>query len=435
MPNTPPAPDEETARSLATAVARSAELVAELEDRTTRLDTANGELAAANARSAELVAELQSQREELEWANANLRQEGEARKRLLGVVAHDLRGGLGSVLALAEQVRDTHAGDAAKRLPREIARLLKLLETLLGGSQEDADHLVLRAQSLAMERVLADIVEAHRHTAERKDQHLHLTCAPAEIRLDADPIRLRQALDNLLSNAIKFTPHGGRIDVMAIETRGDVEISVSDDGPGLTADDLDRVFGEFSRLSATPTGGEASHGLGLAIVQRIAVAHGGSAHAANRGKRGGACFRIHLPAPVTPGDRRRVLLVDDDRGNRRLLGSQLERLGLYFEECEDGAEAISRVLSAAPGYYDLVLMDVEMPGMTGLEATERIRQGGIDTARLPIVAVTGHADAEHVHEALRRGMNDIVTKPLRNPAVRCLLRRWGRRSPQPTTGR
>ncbi|MBK8975678.1 MAG: hybrid sensor histidine kinase/response regulator [Planctomycetes bacterium] len=419
---------EQVTRALGAAVARSAELVVDLEERTAELDRANRELAAANVRGAELVAELQCRREELEWANASLRHADESNKRLLSAAAHDLRGGLGRILGFAECVG---AGDTSMvgRLEQEAGRLVELLERLLGDSRDESDHIVLRPQAVLLEQLIADVATSHGPDAARKDQRLVVSSAPDEIRLDADPVRLRQAIDNLVSNAIKFSPPGSRIEVIALETRGDVEISVIDEGPGLTEDDLARVFGEFQRLSARPTGGEASHGVGLSIVRSIAEAHGGTARAKNRGDRKGARFSILLPSPVRPGDVRRVLVVDDERSNRRLLVAQLERAGHTTEECADGAEAVCRVLSGAPGWFDLVLMDLEMPGMDGLGAATRIREGGHDADRLPIVAVTGHTDRAHVVAVLDSGMNDLLAKPVRAAGVRCLLRRWCRTQP------
>ncbi len=429
-------PNDEHAHSvedaLAQAVARAAELVAEVEERSERLDAANHELAAANVRAAELVVELQSRREELEWANASLRQVDESNRRLLRVAAHDLRGGLAGVDAMLE------LGDTASART-EVDRLARLLEELLGESRQDLDHVVLRAQVVRLEGLLDDAVRAHQPAALRKEQTIRWSCVPDEVRLDADPIRLRQVVDNLLSNAVKFGPRGGAVSIEATEVRGAVTLTIRDEGQGFEAEDLERVFGEFEMLSARPTAGESSHGIGLSIVRRIVEAHGGTVTARNRTDRSGAEFRIDLPAPVQVGCACRILVVDDEAVNRRYLRAQLERVGHTVEECEDGQDAVFRILNAAPDYYDLALLDLEMPILGGLDVLRRVRSMGGDRVDVPFVVVTGHTDSEVLSDALDAGASDLVIKPLRSPGVRCLLRRWcvarGSASAAPTARR
>ena len=147
--------------------------------------------------------------------------------------------------------------------------------------------------------VLADVVTANRALAERKRQSINLVTPPVRWA-NCDPERLREAVDNLLSNAIKYSPSGGKIE---LSMEGDTEftlILVKDEGPGLSQEDLGRLFGRFQRLSAKPTAGESSTGLGLSIVKRIVELHGGTVAAQSDGPGLGSTFSIRLPMTAEP---------------------------------------------------------------------------------------------------------------------------------------
>jgi signal transduction histidine kinase len=143
--------------------------------------------------------------------------------------------------------------------------------------------------------MLSDVVMANRSQAERKKQTLLLVSPPHQ-KWNCDPDRLREAIDNLVSNAIKYSPVGGRIELAMSVAADGACISVKDEGAGLTTDDMARVFGRFQRLSAKPTAGEGSTGLGLSIVKRIVELHDGKVSAESEGPGRGATFTIRLPA-------------------------------------------------------------------------------------------------------------------------------------------
>ncbi|MFH1681224.1 MAG: response regulator [Candidatus Eisenbacteria bacterium] len=418
---------------LAGANARSAELVAELEERSEELQRANEKLARANAISAELVAELQARREELEWANTNLMRAGEEKKRILSVVAHDLRGGIGSIHNLALLLSESTGGTRAEvvqhiaLLRDESGRLLHLLESILQEAQTGGGR-------LEIQRVPTDLGLLVRETIRFQEGHAHgkgqLLAADIPDRVpvvESDSLRIRQVLDNLVSNAVKYSPSSARIVVRVWETEGEVGISVLDEGPGLTDEDLGKVFGEFCRLSAKPTGGEESHGLGLAIAKRIIEAHGGRIWAENRTDSKGAHFGFSLSREGAEVGALSVLVADDGAINRSIAKKFLEKAGHSVEIAADGLEAIDLVRRRR---YDLILMDVEMPGMSGLEATIEIRSKEDAENRLPIIALTGHADRESREACLRAGMDDVVVKPFDPKTLRLAVNRWARRHPR-----
>jgi signal transduction histidine kinase len=158
---------------------------------------------------------------------------------------------------------------------------------------EDSDNIALRHDSFDLPKLVAEVVDANRTLAERKEQIITLS-TPPDLTGWGDADRLREAFDNLLSNAVKYSPLKGAI---LVEVSGDEDgavVSVSDSGPGLSPEDEARLFGRFQRLSAKPTGGESSTGLGLSIVKRIVDLHGG-AILVDKGPLGGARFTLSLP--------------------------------------------------------------------------------------------------------------------------------------------
>jgi signal transduction histidine kinase len=159
----------------------------------------------------------------------------------------------------------------------------------------DTIDIAIRNEPIDLAAMLAEIVVSNRALAEKKQQNIHFASPPHQI-WNCDPDRLREAVDNLVSNAIKYTPLGGRMELsMSVDDRG-IAIRVKDEGPGLSQEDMSRLFGRFQRLSARPTGGESSTGLGLSIVKRIVELHGGTVDAQSAGPGQGATFIIRLPA-------------------------------------------------------------------------------------------------------------------------------------------
>jgi len=422
--------------NLAQANVRSAELVAEVEAKNDLLGRSNGNLARANARSAELVAELQARREEMEWINTGLRQANEETKRVLGVAAHDVRSGLNGIYGfsdlLAEQIAgsDSEAGYRAGMIRDESKRLIDLLESLLNETSSKMGREKLRTTTVDLLDLLRDSLEIQSGTAIRKGQVLTIRKIDDEMAVDADSVRIRQVYDNLISNAVKYAPADSEIVIQMLAEEGMVGAAVLDQGPGLTRTDLENVFGEFAQLSAKPTGGEESHGLGLSIARKIVDQHGGKIWAENREDGPGARFGFLLPAAGGGVGSCNVLVVDDEPIIRKLFAELLRRFGHSADFCADGREALEAVQHSE---YDLVLMDVEMAEMNGKETTLAIRELGLDEEHLPIIAVTGHGDPAHLSECLNSRMNDTITKPITAENLKSLLGKWARRRTPPVT--
>jgi len=173
-------------------------------------------------------------------------------------------------------------------------RVTEIIDSLISDAMADAHDITIRREPVDLVALLRDLVDANQPLAARKDQTITLA-APATIDSLCDSDRIREAIDNVLSNAIKYSPIGGRIDV-GVDRRGDsAVIRVTDDGPGLSPEDTTRLFGRFQRLSAKPTAGETSTGLGLSIVKRIVDLHGGTVTAESAGP-SGTTFVIAIPS-------------------------------------------------------------------------------------------------------------------------------------------
>jgi signal transduction histidine kinase len=174
-----------------------------------------------------------------------------------------------------------------------------MVDHLISDAMADAFDITIRREPVDVAALVKEVAEANQPLAVNKQQAIHVT-APANIVTMCDTDRIREAIDNLISNAIKYSPIGGKITVAVTHEGHDTIIRVSDEGAGLSPEDLGRLFGRFQRLSAKPTAGESSTGLGLSIVKRIIDMHGGEVTADSDGPGKGSTFTISLPATEMP---------------------------------------------------------------------------------------------------------------------------------------
>jgi signal transduction histidine kinase/DNA-binding NarL/FixJ family response regulator len=265
------------------------------------------ELQEANAcleeRVRQRTRELQRANMRLSARWAQLQRANAFKSEVLGTVAHDLKNPLGVILGRAEIVTEMVEDGASSvdSIKTQIAhirtaaqRVREFIESLISDAMADALDITVRPEPADLIALLRDLVEANQPLAARKKQTITFA-APAAIDLVCDSDRIREAIDNVLSNAIKYSPIGGSIDVAAERSDLGAVIRITDQGPGLSAEDIARLFGRFQRLSAKPTGGESSTGLGLSIVKRIVDLHGGTVVAETTGP-SGTTFRIVIPS-------------------------------------------------------------------------------------------------------------------------------------------
>ena len=236
-----------------------------------------------------------------QWAR--LRQANSFKSEILGTVAHDLKNPLGVILGRTEILKEMigRAGALDDGVQAQIAyirdaanRLTGMVEDLVTDAMADALDITIRREPVDISVLVREVAEANRPLAARKEQTITVS-APPEHTAMCDVDRIREAIDNLISNAIKYSPIGGTIDIIVTQEAGNIVVQVKDQGAGLSPEDISRLFGRFQRLSAKPTAGETSTGLGLSIVKRIVDLHGGRITVESAGHAKGATFNMQLP--------------------------------------------------------------------------------------------------------------------------------------------
>ena len=265
------------------------------------------QLQLANTRLEERVAartqELTNANRRLAAQWARLRQANSFKSEILGTVAHDLKNPLGVILGRTEILKEMIAGAGAldENVKVQIAyirdaanRLTEMVDDLVADAMADALDITVRREPVDITVLVQEVAEANRPLAARKQQTITVA-APANHIAMCDADRVREAIDNLVSNAVKYSPIGGAIDLLVGEEDGGILVQVSDQGAGLSPEDISRLFGRFQRLSAKPTAGESSTGLGLSIVKRIVDLHGGRIVVESAGPGQGATFKMTLP--------------------------------------------------------------------------------------------------------------------------------------------
>jgi signal transduction histidine kinase/CheY-like chemotaxis protein len=364
-----------------------------------------------------------------------------AKSAFIAMVSHELRTPLGAILSgaadLARDAADARTKDKGALIADAGAMMRSLLNDLLDHSKIEAGRMSVEVLDFDPKALVNDTARFWRAGAKAKGLSLKMTGGrdlPAWLR--GDPVRIRQILNNLLSNAIKFTAEG-RVEI-AVEARRQGEawqlsVAVSDTGPGLTAEQLSRLFTAYDQLGADTARTFGGTGLGLSISRDLAQLMGGDL-IAQAPAGGGARFVLSLPAPEgaapsQPAPRASVpqvfagapmaLVVDDHEVNRRVLDQILRALGLRVETAADGEAALT---IAGARRFDVILMDVNMPGLDGLDATRRLRAQGPNTVT-PVIAVTAGVSPAERAACAAAGMNDCVEKPFEVASLHTALAR------------
>ncbi|MBP7703995.1 MAG: response regulator [Caulobacter sp.] len=376
------------------------------------------------ARRAEITALAQAERrlEEAEAAMAD-------RAAMAAIVSHELRTPVSAILAGAQVMRGdqaservTHAADLIVDASRLMAAMLN---DLLDHSKIEARAMSLETRDFELRTLVEETVRFWEPQARTKG--LTIECAPPETMwIKGDPFRIRQILNNLISNAIKFTEHGavlleatGAVDAEARRIR----FRVRDQGPGITADAMQRLFAPFAQGSAEVARTYGGTGLGLTVSRDLARLMGGELTADSAVGQGATfTFEVALPAgepcdEASHGDapeprlqrRLRVLAVDDHEINRRTLALVLQPLDVEFATASNGQDALD-VLAERP--FDVVLMDVNMPGIDGNEATRRLRASDGQNAGVPVIGFSAGAEPAQIAACHAAGMTDWLPKPL-----------------------
>ncbi len=367
---------------------------------------------------------------ELERARKRAEAAAAAKSAFLANMSHELRTPLTSIVGFSRLMGDrddlsTETRHFAKRISDASVALLAVINDVLDFSKLEAGQFALEIQPLSMRRLVEESTGLIAIQAAAKGLEVHTEFDPnLPDQVTGDIARLRQVLLNFLSNAVKFTESGGVSIKVAYADRGEpghMRVSVTDTGAGIPPDGVAKLFERFSQAEISINRTHGGTGLGLAICKGITELMGGEIGVdTEEGK--GSTFWFDVPAPPAAAAQPevtdvaspevpalRLLVVDDTPVNRELVRLMLTPLGLDIEEAGGGAEAV-RLALARP--FDLILMDVRMPGVDGLEATRVIRATSVLNARTPILALTADVQTENYAACREAGMDDVVAKPI-----------------------
>jgi PAS domain S-box-containing protein len=364
-------------------------------------------------------------------AKAEAESANRAKAEFLANVSHEIRtpmNGILSALHLLEREPISEEGRELMRHADDSGRMLsQLLNDVLDFSKIEAGELDLSPEPMNVGEALQAVVALLASQARAKGVDLRYDIAGQDLWIEADPVRVRQAIFNLVGNAVKFTSAGHVIVHLAIGPAGDgrryVRLEVEDTGIGMSAEAQSHLFERFRQAEGDAVRRFGGTGLGLSITQALVGMMGGEITFSSVAGEG-STFRMVFDAPAAEAvgappveegllEGVAILLVEDNPTNRLMARTLLTRLGACVEEAEDGLLGLE---AARRGAHDLILMDVQMPHMDGIEATRAIRGLASAVAQTPIIGLTANVMAHQRLEYLAAGMNGVIAKPI-SPAA------------------
>ena len=395
-----------------------------------------------------LEARIQQRTEALREAMERALAASQAKSEFLANMSHELRTPMNGILGMIDVVLEgSISGEQREELEtaqRCAHSLLSLLNDILDLSKIESGKMGLEKIPFQLKSVVNEAIKTHQVRARQKRVDLVAEVYPdVADTVYGDPMRLRQVLGNLLSNAIKFTESGHvrvflRTAAVLKEGRTEFELLVEDSGVGIPADKLEKIFDKFTQADGSITRRYGGTGLGLTITRRLVEMFGGKIWVESIEGHGSKFF-VRIPLEVAlnskhaaadekvngsekislDGRSPQILLVEDNAVNQKVVLAILSKRGFQVEIAANGLEAIAALQK---NVFDLVLMDVQMPYMDGIEATRKIREE-LGLRELPIIAMTAHAMTGDREKCIEAGMNDYVSKPVNpNALVHTIMR-------------
>jgi two-component system CheB/CheR fusion protein len=392
-------------------------------------------------RAEEEHAMLESQR-----AHADALREADRRKdEFLAMLAHELRNPLAPIAMAVEILRqvpstDEHLGSARDIIGRQTAQLARLVDDLLDVARITSGSIQLRRETVDLAQIVGSTLEISRPLIVARRLQLDVDLPPGPLTVTGDSVRLAQLFSNLLNNAAKYSQPLGRIGIAVRRDGGDIVLRFEDAGVGIPRDMLERIFEPFTQVQMPRDAALGGLGLGLALVKKLVELHGGTVRASSDGADRGSEFVVRLPAaaaserarpvanPVVPDPAAggaepagaaalRILVVDDVADAADTLAQVLRFQGDTVQVAHDGRTALDLAQLQAP---DIVFVDLQMPGMDGLEVARRLRAAP-DAARMMLVAMTGFGQLDDHRQTAAAGFDHHLTKPVAPSVVLNLI--------------
>jgi PAS domain S-box-containing protein len=383
--------------------------------------------------------QLKQTNEQLTVANEELAKASQLKSEFLANMSHELRTPLNSILGLSQVLQEQVFGELNSKQQQSLQtiynsgqHLLELINDILELAKIESGKLELHQENISVLSLCQNSLSIVKSQATKKNIQLHLIIPDDALQISVDERRIRQVLINLLSNAVKFTPDHGMVtlQVMPQYEEKQLLLHVVDTGIGISPEDQSKLFQAFVQIDSKLSRRYEGTGLGLVLVKQIVEMHGGKVNlTSNLGE--GSCFTISLPwqpserspekavlsaeqtiNPVTVVNTSKkplILLAEDNQSNIETIFEYLEIKGYEILLASNGLEAVALALAHIP---QLILMDIQMPEMDGIEATQRIRQDAT-ISHIPIIALTALTMPEDREKCLRAGANDYLSKPFR----------------------
>jgi PAS domain S-box-containing protein len=369
-------------------------------------------------------------------AEQSLREANQHKDEFLAMLAHELRNPLAPIRNAAQLIgrlgrTDPEIKWAQEVIEGQVVHLARLVDDLLDVSRIARGKITLKQEDIELAMLVEKLMQSIRPLADNKGHHLAVRLPEYPVQLHGDPVRLNQILFNLIDNAIRYTPDGGRIELDAHMAGPEIEISVRDNGMGIRAGLLPRVFDLFQQDERKLDRAQGGLGIGLTLVQHMVEMHGGRVTAYSEGPGLGATLTVWLPAKIMPvlpaalkivdnislASGARVLVVDDDFAVADSMAKLLKMTGYAVRVANTGQAALEQIPLFRP---QVVLLDIGLKGMDGFETAIRLRElpEGRD---IYVIAVTGYADEKTKAQALESGCNHFLAKPVSFAVLNGLL--------------
>ncbi|MGH7927906.1 MAG: ATP-binding protein [Candidatus Binatia bacterium] len=376
----------------------------------------------------------------LRQSEVALREADRRKDEFLATLAHELRNPLGLVRNVVSLLQSPGASDSEidwgqNIIDKQVNYLTRLTDDLFDISRITRDKLDLRKEQVRLAEIIKGAVEATHSLMQQRGHELTVNMPAEPVYLLADSIRLTQTVMNLLNNAAKYTPNSGRIALTVTAENNQAVISIKDNGIGITAGDLQRVFDLFFQVDRSFARAEGGLGLGLTLVNRLVELHGGTVEVRSNGLKQGSEFVVRLPTIASPATalrepeteddngtvqsngRRRILVADDFPESAQLLARLLRRDGNDVRVALDGLEAVETAVQFQP---EIVFLDIAMPKLDGYEAARKIRQQPWGKKAI-LIALTGWGQQQDRHRTKEAGFDVHLTKPINYRAIAQLL--------------